>query len=349
MTKSMLYTFDISELERIKQTLSIILIAHVQQPRGYLNPYQLQCSETERFSIEEFNEIYQGIVGSGFYIQSVFFNELDFIAEYMEHPEKFKSCLVYNLARNGVGNNKKTIIPAFCELVGLWYSTSGSLSCALCRNKYYFSKLLNTHCIPTPPSWLLINGDWAGGESPAYGTRIICKPCSESASQGIDYSNVFYYTTEHQLDRYKDTSCLIQEYIDGEECEVPVLAINGIATPFSPVGIDLLGNKILSEKESITNNYNFYALSDTKDPVIIELIEKYTVEAFKMLQMEVYGRIDFRIDANGNPYITDVSTTPYTIRHSSFAFAFEQINVQYNKIYESIISSAILRFNTLKR
>ena len=45
-----------------KNILSIILLAHVQQPRGYINNSQLQCSETERFSIEEFNEIYQVII-----------------------------------------------------------------------------------------------------------------------------------------------------------------------------------------------------------------------------------------------------------------------------------------------
>ena len=36
-----------------KNVLNIILLAHVQQPRGYVNNSQLQCSETERFSIEE--------------------------------------------------------------------------------------------------------------------------------------------------------------------------------------------------------------------------------------------------------------------------------------------------------
>ena len=93
--------------------VNIILIAHVQEPRGHLNEQQIQCETTERFSIEEFHEIYQGIVSAGFYIQSVYFNELDFISDYIEHTNRFRNCLVYNLARNGIGDNKKTIIPAF--------------------------------------------------------------------------------------------------------------------------------------------------------------------------------------------------------------------------------------------
>ncbi len=305
----------------------------------------MQCSDTERFSIEEFNEIYQGIVGAGFYIQAVYFNEIDFISEYIEHPEKFKNSLVYNLARNGIGNNKKTIIPAFCELVGLRYSSSGSLSCAFCRNKYYFSKLLSLHNIPTPRSWLLIDGAWMGEQMPTNETLVICKPCSGSASQGVDCSSVFHFTGE-QLNRYKGTDNLIQEYIDGEECEVPVLSVDGIVSTLPPVGIDLFGSSILDEKESSDNHYAFYSLANTQKEVTIELIKKYAAQTFKLLQMEVYGRIDFRIDSKGNPYIIDVSTTPYTIKHSSFAFAFEQLGLPYSKIYEAIISSALLRSNS---
>lgn len=89
-----------------KNQINVILLAHVQAPRGRVNLKQLQCSETERFSIEEFNEIYQGIVNAGYYIQAVYYNELDFITDYTEHSEKFRNCLIYNLARNGLGDKR---------------------------------------------------------------------------------------------------------------------------------------------------------------------------------------------------------------------------------------------------
>lgn len=197
----------------------IILIAHVQSPRGHFNNNQIQCDTTERFSIEEFHEIYQGIVSAGFYIQSVYFNELDFISDYIEHSNRFKHCLVYNLARNGLGNNKKTIIPSFCELNGIPYTTSSSLTCALCRNKYYFSTILKAHNIPVPQSWLLDNaGNWADG-SPTEGQIVICKPLSESASQGINEQSIFSASSS-KFESLKSESYIIQSYIKGAECEV---------------------------------------------------------------------------------------------------------------------------------
>lgn len=71
--------------------LNIVLIAHVREPRGLVNTAQLQYSETERFSIDEFNEIYQGVVAAGYFVQAIYFNELNFINDYVEHPERYKN------------------------------------------------------------------------------------------------------------------------------------------------------------------------------------------------------------------------------------------------------------------
>ena len=320
--------------------VNIILIAHVQAPRGHLNEHQIQCETTERFSIEEFHEIYQGIVSAGFYIQSVYFNELDFISDYIEHSNRFKNCLVYNLARNGLGDNKKTIIPAFCELNGIPYTTSSSLTCALCRNKYYFSTLLETHNIPVPQSWLLDEkGNWSK-ESPQANEMIICKPASESASQGINENSIFP-ASESKFESLKSGNYIIQSYIEGDECEVPVFKINDVIYVLPPIGIDLKGKQILDEDTSEKYNYGFYLLADTQSNDTITRIKQYAKRTFELLQMDVYGRIDFRIDKDGNPYVFDISTTPYTTLHSSVSFVFDQLGYSYPDIYKAIIIGAI--------
>ena len=343
MNKQTDISFWISKETTInKDTLNIILLAHVQPPRGYVNHEQLQCNITEHFSVEEFNEIYQGIVTAGYYIQAVYYNELDFISDFTEHPHRFEHCLIYNLARNGIGDSKKTLIPAFCELVGLNYTTSSSLSCALCRNKYYFSTLLHAHNILVPQSWLLTReGNWING-APSNGMQVICKPCSESASQGIDESSVFEASPQ-QFNKLYGTQYIVQEYIDGEECEVPIFKIGKSIKIFPPVGIDLGRKKFLDEQASAENRYDFYCIKNTQSKQTLEEIYNYAQQAFNLMQMNVYGRVDFRINSNGKPYIFDISTTPYTTRHSSFAFDFEQLQLQYCDIYNAIITAAIHR------
>ncbi len=325
-----------------QKILNIVLIAHVREPRGYINTTQLQCTETERFSVEEFNEIYQGIVNAGYFVQSIYFNEIDFINDYFEHPDRYRNSLVFTLARNGLGDNKKTLIPSFCEMLGLRYTTSPSLSCAMARNKYYFSTLLNSHNVPVPQSWLHTdNGKWLNG-SPAYGKRVICKPSSESASQGIDASMVTQYSSETKR-ILTNKNYIVQEYIEGYECEVPIFKVADAVYVFPPVGINLGDNKILDAYASEHNQYSFYKLDAHFPPEVISNIQAIAEKAFRLLQMDIYGRIDFRITPDGRPYIFDVSTTPYTTKHSSFAYAFQQLGFEYSDIYRAIISAALMR------
>ena len=322
--------------------LNVVLIAHVREPRGQMNTSQLQCSETERFSIDEFNEIYQGIVVAGYFVQAVYFNEIDFITDYIEHPKRYKNSLIYSLARNGFRDNKKTIIPSFCELIGLRYTTSSSLSCALARNKYYFSSLFNTHNVPVPKSWLYTkNKTWVNG-TPETGTKVICKPSSESASQGISESKIVEFSTEQSTNLFSE-SHIVQEYVDGFECEVPIFKVRDTVYALPPIGIDLKGKSILNEDASEHNQYGFYQLDKYFPSKTIDTIQKSAERAFRLLQMDVYGRIDFRITQNGEPFIFDVSTTPYTTKHSSFAYAFELLGFEYCDIYRAIISSALMR------
>lgn len=322
--------------------LNIVLIAHVCEPRGYENIDQLQCSETERFSINEFNEIYQGIVSAGYFIQSIYYNEIDFINDYLEHPKRYKNSLIYTLARNGFGDNKKTIIPSFCELVGLRYTSSSSLSCALARNKYYFSTLFCAHNIPVPKSWLHTEkGLWISS-APDKGTKVICKPTSESASQGVNESKIIDFSIEQYSNRANKNE-IVQEFIEGFECEVPVFKVKDTVYVFPPIGIDLQGKQILDEIASEHNQYGFYPLEEKCSYNIVNNIKIISEKAFRLLQMDVYGRIDFRITQEGEPFIFDVSTTPYTTRHSSFAYAFEQLGLDYCDIYRAIVSSALLR------
>ena len=99
----------------------------------------------------------------------------------------------------------------------------------------------------------------------------------------------------------------------------------------------------MDEQASAENRYDFYCIKNTQSKQTLEEIYNYAQQAFNLMQMNVYGRVDFRINSNGKPYIFDISTTPYTTRHSSFAFDFEQLQLQYCDIYNAIITAAIHR------
>jgi len=326
-------------LKEFINTLDIILVANVLGPRGYDNTLQTNCSETEHFTVQEFNEIYQGIVNGGFFIRIVHFSELDFVKEMTLHPKIYANTVIINLCRNGIGMNRKVVIPAICDLLGVKYTSSGSAQCAIARNKWLFSTLLNSNGIASPVTGL-DKKDLV--DKLKKSTMVICKPNNESASQGVDHNSIMELSAVPECIA---GGLLIQEFIDGYECEVPILCSNGKCFALPPVGISMGTNassNILSYDMSKADDYGFYSLTELLSHKICAEIMQDAIRTFELLGLEKYGRVDFRIDKNNNAhYVIDISTTPYITRHSSFAYAVENNGGSYSDIYKLIVAAAL--------
>lgn len=327
------------QLDKCVDKIDIVLVAQVLGPRGHDNPQQLNCSETEHFTVCEFNEIYNGIVDAGFFLRQVFFSELEFIQDVVEKKEAYSNTVVFNLCRNGIGMNKKAVVPAICDLLGIRYTSSGSGQCAAARNKWMFTSILGANDIGVPMSG--IGAKSIQGLIPAS-ALVIGKPNNESASQGIDQSSIM--PLEQASTRFSEDT-LIQEYIDGYECEVPVFTYAGKCFAMEPVGIsfeqgDTSG--ILSAHASQFDDYAFYNLKDVLPSDVCEAIKTDAERSFDLLGLQKYGRVDFRIDKDTHRRcVIDISTTPYITHHSSFAFAIEQTGFSYANIFHIILSAAL--------
>ena len=97
----------------------------------------------------------------------------------------------------------------------------------------------------------------------------------------------------------------------------------------------------------ISNSYNYFfkKLSDTLSSGIIETIKNSAIKAATALKIKDYARFDFRIKGD-RPYLIDIAGTPYTIKHSSISYLFEEVlKLEYNDIYKVILACCISNYN----
>jgi D-alanine-D-alanine ligase len=328
-------------LKEYYDSMDIVLVAHVLGPRGHDNMMQLNCSETEHFTLQEFDEIYKGIVNAGFFIRKVFFSELDFIKDIVAESPKYSKTTVFNLCRNGTGMNKKTLVPAICDLLNVAYTSPSAGSCVLARNKSLFTSYLSAEGILCPISGHKID-DLIDRLS--LTSMVICKPNTGSASQDISEKSIMPLAN---ISCSSNANYLIQEYIDGYECEVPIFCNSAQCFAMPPVGISFASNAhtgILSYIDSLNNNYDFYNFSDILNNEICEKIMHDAEKIFNLLNLETYGRVDFKIDKKTHRhYLIDISTTPYITRHSSFSFTVAASGGTYSDIYRLIVAASLYR------
>jgi D-alanine-D-alanine ligase len=202
---------------------------------------------------------------------------------------------------------------------------------SLGRHKFHVTALLRSSGIPVPATYSFVPGTgWLDGLRPVPGSKIIVKPSHEAASIGVDLHSVT--ECDDDIDSFVagraelfGQAMTVQEFIRGHEVEVPAFLFEKawftpVAVGLSIGGIRPLNSRFLDYETVATDGYEFYEYVACNQTVQEQLFV-HARRAVSVLGLRDLGRVDFRIDENGNAWVIDVSTSPYLSRHSSFSFA----------------------------
>jgi D-alanine-D-alanine ligase len=335
--------------ESINNT-TIVLVTNVDGRTKEFNDYSSSSVVSEYLSELELEKLVEGFQTFGFKT-SVYYDEAHFIKDIVlgNQSAYHRSLIVINMAQKGTKIGRKSLVPAFCQLFDLRYVNSNPYVVSLCRDKYFTGVILDQHEIATPSSWLYNKNGWLLGKKPLSGSRIIIKLNHESASIGMDGNNVLVYSDKQ--DRYLkqmafeyNQDLIVQEFIVGFEVEVPFIHHKQTEC-LLPIGIKLsddpfLGEQILTYEIRGKDKYSFYNYS-TLNPSLADQLLQTTKQTAELLNIQGFGRIDYRIDATGRWYIIDIATSPHIVRHSSFYTAFQIKGYTYTQMLAVLAGLAI--------
>ncbi len=316
--------------------------------------HQTDCSNFSKFDVRteylsdiEFEQV-DFLLNKCMPVKGYFFNESDFIKFICDNEIDTKNIIVYNSAQSGTGIGRKSLIPAFCAHKGIIVTGSNTYSVALCRHKYHAIKLLECHGFRVPDTYLH-DKDWCYGK-PLTGEKYIIKPLYESASIGIDSDSIIQYNessikTIQSKENELKQPVIVQDFIEGYEIEVPCVAYGRDVWALPPVGIALnndtriMGNNILDYQRVYFDNYRFFDIG--KHDIDVAGIKSDAQAVVRMLGLSGLCRVDFRMTTDGQYYITDISTNPHFIQHSSVNYAFSLLSLLPETIAGIILSCAI--------
>lgn len=342
----------LSFYKKIDFDFDVYIVADLQTRTGKIYPdWIVHADESEFFSRTEFAEITSAIFYNFGFVR-VFYSELEFIKYILGKNISYNECIVYNFARDGRANGKKSLIPAFCDLLNIKYTGSDAFVISLLRNKYVYTEFLEKNEISVPRSKIFsCSKDFSILLSTFSDHQVIAKNRFESASIGLNVENVFlfdqnsYPKLSNLLQTMKTDSLLIQEYIDGIECEVLVLQYKGNYYALDPVKIVFkTGHNFIDTDTSNQYNYGFDVLKSPLNTAIQEM----AIKAARVLGIKDYARFDFRLKDN-TPYLIDIAGTPYTIYHSSIAYLFiNHYHLPYESIYKVIVACMLSNYECTK-
>lgn len=330
--------------ENINFDVYIIADAQKQTTRES-DPRIAHADESEFFSRMEFAEIASALFNI-FGFAKVFYSEISFIQYVINNGIDPKECIVYNFSRDGIRTGKKSLIPAFCDLYDIKYTGSNAFVISLLRSKRIYSDFLAHNGIRVPTTQLFVPGCTKQEDILTLFNNkdILIKNVDESASIGLKPGCRMTLNSDTYQDfistamELNTKQVLIQEFIEGTECEVLVVEYHEQYFALDPVEIAFTnGQAFMDSETSNAYRYTFKLLSDGNS------IRRAAVKAAELLGIKDYARFDFRI-RNGVPYLFDIAGTPYTIRHSSIAYLFEQYGLKYEDIYKVIVTCMLSNY-----
>lgn len=238
-------------------------------------------------------------------------------------------------------------VQGMCELLQLPYTGCGILSSALCIDKTLSNRLLAAAGLPVPEfEELAVGGDFQAGTVErlvrTYGLPLVIKPVREGSTIGLTIARSEDAVGDGLVlaGRY-DRRVLVQRFVSGTEITVGVLA-----TPDLQVLPTL---EITYEEEEYTYHAKYTAgASHHIIPARLpeasrERAARLSAEAFRVLGCEGMARIDFIVDAGGEPWILEVNTVPGMTELSLLPDAARAAGIEFPELCDRLVRHAVER------
>ena len=213
------------------------------------------------------------------------------------------------------------------------FTGSNAKSSSLCMDKALTKDLWKKHNLPLSDSIVVTKGEAFGSISLSLPWAV--KPTLEGSSIGITK-----VTNESELDSALEEAfqygnqALVEQWIDGDEYTVSIL--NNHALP----SIKITSDHDIYDYHSkyFSNKTEYLCPSDLSEEQELNL-QNIALKAFNITGASGWGRVDFILDKDRNPFLLEINTVPGMTSHSLVPMAAKASNMSFNDLVIRILNA----------
>jgi len=276
------------------------------------------------------------------------------IAPALNTLRDLRPAFVFNLVETMAGQgNLIHIAPSVLDALGIPYTGAGTEATFLTSNKVLAKKILSKAGIATP---LLFppHEDSGGFNEGVY----IIKAVWEHASAWL-HEDSFIDARDPRLlseaiavqQKMLGMACFAEAFIEGREFNLSVLSSARGPEVLPPAEIrfdnfpqgkrrvvDYL-SKWVEDSFEYRHTPRSFAFPEADRHLLSELTE-LALRCWSLFGLRGYARVDFRVDAEGNPWVLEVNTNPCLSPDGGFYAAIERAGLTFNQAVLRIIKDA---------
>ena len=216
---------------------------------------------------------------------------------------------------------------------GIPFTGSGAESCRTSFDKVLTRDRLTENGIPVPAGEVI-----AQSADRTIAVPLVVKPPREGSSMGchLVFEEANWPAAFKDAAGYSD-DVLVETFIPGRELTVGV--VEGQALPV--VEIKTTGEWYDYDAKYVSGDTVYQVPADLDDALVDEL-QSITLETFRCLDAEGFGRVDFRLSPEGKPYVLELNAIPGFTATSLLPKAAEAAGIGFSALCCRIMESAHL-------
>lgn len=282
-------------------------------------------------------------------------NEVTYIPIYqdgkwIEKLRRGKFDLAFNMCEgiDGIAALESAVISVL-ELFNIPFTGASSYTAALCLRKHVVNGLLEKNGLPIPRFACIRRGD----PLVSVGFPAIVKPAAEDASIGVEQRSVvknmrqLAERVEAMLEVWDEI--LVQRYVDGREVNVGVLG--DAVLPIAEIDFGKMPRgrwRIVTYQSKwvpgSVDDIGGAPRCPAKLPAkVANEARRVALKAWKIAGGFGYGRVDMRIDANGQPWILEVNANPDIAPDAGLARMARVVGIEYPALIRNICELGLSR------
>ncbi|WP_194756277.1 D-alanine--D-alanine ligase [Aliidiomarina indica] len=242
---------------------------------------------------------------------------------------------VFNVLHGGAGEDGR--VQAILESLGIPYTGSGVLACALSMDKGRTKALWRGMGLPTAASVTVQKKHLAALDAEQLladlGAKVMVKPAHEGSSIGMGQAeSADELMTALQQAAAFDEEILVEAWLAGAEFTVAILGEE--ALPVIRVKTPHAFYDYAAKYQDNTTEYLCPAgLSDAREKEIRQL----ALTAFRATGAKGWGRIDMMEDGEGNLQLLELNTAPGMTEKSLVPMAAKQHGLTFPQLVERVL------------
>ncbi len=263
--------------------------------------------------------------------------------------------LVFNIAEGHRGRNRESQIPNILEMFNIPFSGADALTLGVTLDKAVAKKCWVADQVPTGKFFEAnLNDDLKTLNTIGY--PLIVKTSQEGTSKGITKNsrveNLDQLRAEvEKICKVYKQPALCEQFIKGTEFTVAVIGNEDpIALPvvqYAVGGNTNMGNEFYSYEHIVAKSVQYICPAQI-DQAQAKKLQQVALAAYKSVECRDLGRVDFRVDEQGNPYVLEINPLPNLSPSEVFPMCAKAHGLTYNQLINKILDYALSRYGLVE-